>query len=98
MDLKLDTHENGADELWWVKRSVFQQVETEMLFDLECCHASGLIKNMHSCWARAMREGSEGCPPRDMDTLNQRKRWENSCSEALLGLLVHSDDPQEFRP
>lgn len=46
MGPKQDTHKNVADELWWVKRSNFQQLQTEMLFELQCCHASGPIKRM----------------------------------------------------
>jgi len=97
VDPKLDTHKNGADGQWWVKRSKFHQLQTEMLFELQCRHASDPIKRMHLCWTRAMREGSEGCPPGDMGARNPRKRWENSCNGALLGLLVHSADQQEFR-
>lgn len=89
MGPKQDTHKNIADELWWVKRSKFQQLQTEMLFELQCCHASGPVKRMRSCWARAMKEGSEGCPSGDMDALSPRKRWENSCGGALQGLVVH---------
>lgn len=96
VDPKLDTHKSSADELWWVKRPNFQQLQTEMLFELQCCHTSGPIKRMRLCWARAMKEGSEGCPPGDMDALNPRKRWENSCSGALQGFLVHGADQQEF--
>lgn len=97
VDSKLDTHKNGADKLWWVKRSNFQQLQTEMLFELQCWHVSGPIKRMYLCWARPMKQGSEGCLPGDMDAQNPRKRWENSCSGVLQGLLVQSVDQQEFR-
>ena len=97
MDPKQDTHKNGADELWWVKRSNYQELQTEMLFELQCCHASGPIKRMCSGWARATKEGLEGCSPGDTDALNPRKKWESSSRGALQGLVVHIADHERLR-